>query len=178
MYDMFIGGVCSSGEGPADTLLRELNEEAGLDFSIIDTNTNNDSSLKKKKRDIEIPWVSPEADKAWQQFKQSPSYLRLFPSSSSSSSLSSSTTTNNNNSNSNCLKYIKKCRIKTSLNYCTVYLYIAICSTKMEASLQFRDGEIQQGKWTSLEELLEDIKVNEILYVPDGMQVWNALIKI
>ena len=176
MYDMFIGGVCSSGEGPADTLLRELNEEAGLDFSIIDTNTNNDSSLKKKKRDIEIPWVSPEADKAWQQFKQSPSYLRLFPSSSSSSS--SSTTTNNNNSNSNCLKYIKKCRIKTSLNYCTVYLYIEICSTKMEASLQFRDGEIQQGKWTSLEELLEDIKVNEILYVPDGMQVWNALIKI
>jgi len=48
----------------------------------------------------------------------------------------------------------------------------------MEASLQFRDGEIQQGKWISLEELLEDIKVNEILYVPDGMQVWNALIKI
>ena len=124
----------------------------------------------KKKRNIEIPWVSPEAEKAWQQFKQSASYSRLF-STSASTSASSST----NNINHNCLKYIKKCRIKTSFNYCTVYLYIAICSTTMEASLQFRDGEIQQGKWLRLEELLNEIRVNSTEYVPDGMQVWYAL---
>ena len=172
--------MLSLGESPADTLLRELYEEAGLDFSKVDINTNiySESALKKKKN-TEIPWVSPEADKSWQQFKQSTSYSRLFTSSisspSSSSSSSSSTTTSSIDYNN--LKYVKKCRIKTSLNYCSVYLYMAICSTTMEASLQFRDGEIQQGKWISLEELFEDIKVNETNYVPDGMQVWYSLIK-
>ena len=32
MLDMFIGGVCSSGELPEVTLFRELAEEVGLDY--------------------------------------------------------------------------------------------------------------------------------------------------
>jgi 8-oxo-dGTP pyrophosphatase MutT (NUDIX family) len=33
MYDMFVGGVSAAGEPPGTTLLRELQEEVGLDFA-------------------------------------------------------------------------------------------------------------------------------------------------
>ena len=34
MYDMFVGGVSGSGESSLQTLLRELKEEIGLDFTM------------------------------------------------------------------------------------------------------------------------------------------------
>ena len=33
MYDMFVGGVSAAGEPPGTTLIRELQEEVGLDFA-------------------------------------------------------------------------------------------------------------------------------------------------
>ena len=33
MYDMFVGGVSAAGEAPGTTLIRELQEEVGLDFA-------------------------------------------------------------------------------------------------------------------------------------------------
>jgi hypothetical protein len=134
MFDMFIGGVCSSNEAPGETLVRELYEEAGLDFSSPSSSPLSSSPLisnnfSKKSSSSPPLWISSEADKAWQNFKKSSSYSLLFtalPDTNDDSSSSIITTC------SSCLKYLKKCRIKTSLNYCVVYVYIAICSKAME----------------------------------------------
>ena len=59
MYDMFVGGVSSSGESSLQTLLRELNEEVGLDFTLFSStidcsdnqNKKTDNTKNKIKRD-------------------------------------------------------------------------------------------------------------------------------
>ena len=128
MYDMFIGGVSSMNESPDVTLLRELYEEAGLDFSTTLPCTNTDNNIKvNRKTSVTTPWISSEADRAWQSFKQSTTYSKLF----NSLSDNNDNTITKHHSNS-WLKYIKKCRIKTNLNYCVVYVYIAFCSKAME----------------------------------------------
>jgi hypothetical protein len=130
MYDMFIGGVCSANETPDVTLLRELYEEAGLDFSSTSSNSNNavSNTFKgQKKLSATTQWISSEADVAWQSFKKSTSYSNLF------NSFPDNNDDNIINHHSNSwLKYMKKCRIKTDLNYCVVCVYIAFCSKAME----------------------------------------------
>ena len=138
MFDMFIGGVCSSNEAPGETLVRELYEEAGLDFSSPSLSPLPSSPLtlnnvRKKSSSSSSSssslWISSEADKAWQIFKKSSSYSLLFTALSDTNDDDSSSTIT---ACSSCLKYLKKCRIKTPLNYCVVYVYVAICSKAME----------------------------------------------
>jgi 8-oxo-dGTP pyrophosphatase MutT (NUDIX family) len=119
MWDMFIGGISTSGESPVTTLIREVYEECGVDLlhSKDSSNENIDS----------IPHG---------------------------------------------ITYCGETIIKTNYNHCVVSCYIAILSELQCSQLHFRDGEIVNGKWWPITDLIEHLRIHgDSEFVPDGMQV-------
>ncbi len=164
MLDMFIGGVCSSGESPEVTLLRELSEEVGLDYistksPIINEKTGKSASKK-------TIWDSNDAfARAWNIFKSTERYDELF----------SSATIDNNviEDNAGKVKYLGRCTIYTSYNHCIVYVYAV--TTPVAQTISFRDGEIDEGAYMPLDKLQNLVERSRDEFVPDGLQVWSQL---
>eukprot|EP01038_Epipyxis_sp_PR26KG_P008924 gene8924-12034_t len=170
-YDMFIGGVCQAGESTASTLLRELNEECGIDLSVISNNSNIEENMIANIQtnsqidyniESKLTW-SKAADLAWERWL---------------------TKQNNNKNNENLSKYsnlinndnkiirLGETVIRTSYNQCVVDCYIIILSEEKASNIYFADGEIAWGKWmslTHLQNMLEGQGIHD--FVPDGMQV-------
>ena len=163
MLDMFIGGVCSSGESPEVTLLRELAEEVGLDYISTKTLIIKEKSTIKAKPSI---WNSNNAfARAWDVFKTSKQYDELFSSGTSDYEVIEG--------DEGKVKYLGRCTIYTSYNHCIVYVYAA--TTPMSQVVTFKDGEIDEGEYMNLNKLKTLVVSNRDEFVPDGLQVWKQL---
>jgi isopentenyldiphosphate isomerase len=160
MYDMFIGGVSSSGESSIDTLLRELSEEVGLDFldmNISETqgeadeddstgalssnagefvNVKNSQKVRKKKKDVSLA-------------------KGVYDSSE--------------------IRYIGDMTCMTSYNHVLVHCYVVKCSSQKAKAIRFADGEIESGAWMTMADLQAMVAESRDTFVPDGLQVWDAL---
>jgi hypothetical protein len=194
MFDMFVGGVCSSGETAYETLLRELNEEIGLDFTTqssrnipenvpdnVHTNegTEAGTEIVKKK--------NPYSDRigAGKMFKDEEAFHAFMRSSNMtqkekkniliSSSIQAVLEVDATVSRGNSISYLGLTTIETSYNHCIVDCYAAICTAQFAESITFQDGEIEWGEWATLDTLNNMLRDREKEFVPDGMQVWDAL---
>ena len=192
MYDMFVGGVSSSGEAPYQTLIRELIEEVGLDFTSTPNNSaavsvecsknngvNEEENSGKKKR----PYADKigkgnlfEDEEVFQKFMKNPSMSQK-----EKNTFLISQTVNKISSpcsdirSGNKIKYLGLTTISTSYNNCIVDCYSAMCSEEFANSITFPDGEIDWGEWVTLDALNTMLEQKEIEFVPDGLQVWRAL---
>lgn len=166
MYDMFIGGVSSSGEAPIETLMRELLEEIGIDLA--KANDQQATTAQEMDRDKPISksysmWSkSPAAKNAWQQFQTTSQYAKLFPKSSATSA----------NNIDLIVAYIGRTTIYTDYNHCLVDCYFVNNPSK---EIIFADGEIQSGTWMAIDKLNTFIQKKYEQFVPDGLLVWKAL---
>lgn len=189
MFDMFVGGVCSSGETAYETLLRELNEEIGLDFTAASSlrNVPEDSSKVEGIEDkIKImKEKNPYYDKigVGRMFQDEGAFQAFMRSSNMSQKekknilISSSIQAVSDAAVScgNSISYLGLTTVETSHNHCIVDCYAAICTTQFAESITFQDGEIEWGEWSTLDALNSMLQDREKEFVPDGMQVWNAL---
>ncbi len=168
MLDMFIGGVCSSGELPEVTLFRELAEEVGLDYISTKTPIMKEQIVRNKATKTSI-WDNNDAFvKAWNIFKSSERYDELFSSRNSNSNIIEG--------NEGKIKYLGRCTIYTSYNHCIVYVYAV--TTPMSQVITFKDGEIDEGEYMNLKKLQTLVISNRDEFVPDGLQVWDQLPKL
>lgn len=188
MFDMFVGGVCSSGETVHETLLRELNEEIGLDFTASSLRNVPENSSKDEGVEDEMEIMrkkNPYYDKigvgrmfldeeAFQAFMRNSNMTQKEKKniliSSSVQAVSDSAA-----SCGNSISYLGSTTIETSYNHCIVDCYAAICTKQFAESITFQDGEIEWGEWSTLDALNSMLQDREKEFVPDGMQVWNAL---
>ena len=162
MLDMFIGGVCSSGESPEVTLLRELSEEVGLDFISTKSPIINGKIVKSGSKSA--IWDSNAFAKAWNTFKSTERYGELF---------SSSVDKNVVEDGGGKVKYLGRCTIYTSYNHCIVYVYAV--TTPISQVISFRDGEIDEGTFMTLDKLQNLLEHSRDEFVPDGLQVWDEI---
>lgn len=182
--DMFIGGVCQAGEGSFPTLLRELREECGLDLSSVEesipygvkkqeilsvdriTNTKDQTDSRGELGNDQDSW-NRAVEEAWQRFTRTQGFE------------ASPTEGNEGSENSvqgTIVQYIGSTLVRTSYNQCLVYCYCVALSDSMARVIHFPDGEIEWGRWVSMEDLLGLLQGEGFSdFVPDGMQVWNAL---
>lgn len=184
MYDMFVGGVNSSGETSYETLLRELNEELGLDFTTPSVDSVEsvaaievDETVVRKKNPYSdrIGEGKMFPDKAaFEEFIKNPAMSQKEK----KNILVSETVEHvceSINSKESSLSYIGRTVVQTSYNHCIVECYAAICSDKLASMICFPDGEVQWGEWKTLEELNAMLLDESKVFVPDGLQVWDAL---
>jgi NUDIX domain len=190
MFDMFVGGVCSSGETAYETLLRELNEEIGLDFTTSSSQNVPENVHKNEGTEagtVIVKKKNPYSDKIgsgkmFQNEEEFQSFMRssnmtqkekknILISSSIQSVLALDATVSCGNS----ISYLGMTTIETSYNHCIVDCYAAICTAQFAESITFQDGEIEWGEWVTLDTLNSMLRDREKEFVPDGMQVWDAL---
>jgi hypothetical protein len=197
MYDMFIGGVSLAGESSADTLLREISEEIGIDLcEVFNADENLSTSFEKRRRVKEIQRVhrnnrimkGRQGDKPKQSLNDEEA-LSGNDMTDVQSSLKSDGNTDTDTytdigistgsppgSGSGCkIAFLGKTIVKTDMNQCLVDIYSVILSDRHESQLTFKDGEIQWGKWMTIDELITSIEAQRDMYVPDGLQVWDSL---
>ena len=181
MYDMFVGGVSEAGEPSYITLLRELQEEVGLNFTkaygvselqhLSSSSTPPASPSSSSYLDHDDTKTSEEGDTT----------VTLTNKTSSNKIIQKarqhiiSTDNTNNLPTANCINYLGRITVHTSYNHCIVECYAAICSQSTSQQVKFNDGEVQWGEWMTGDELDRFLAVKECEFVPDGLQVWNAL---
>eukprot|EP01041_Mallomonas_annulata_P008066 gene8066-16548_t len=169
MWDMFIGGVSVTQEAADITLIRELSEELGLDFTEYMSSSHSPLSHSKDLLNESLLSSDKFSNKTWNQFQEI--FHKLF--------IQNDLDTISNSiipqDNSNYIKYLGKTIIETSYNHCLVDCYAVICSKEMSSSIRFSDGEVQCGKWMSLQDLKDFLQNDEKSFVPDGMLVWKAI---
>ena len=146
---MFIGGVSTAKESPFDTLLREIQEEVGIDLSVAepnkddsvnaDSNNNMQSKSRKVRKRIE--------NKAY--------YLKI-----------KGLDLEEKPKESTFIMNIGKTVIKTSYNYCVVHCFAINLSNAKAEKIEYRDGEIEWGKWVSIKELYNLVEESEDKFVP------------
>ena len=192
MYDMFVGGVSSSGESSLQTLLRELNEEIGLDFTLSSSTIDycdsenkkiDNKNSKMKSETIPGPYSSTVGE--GRMFPDNDALQKFLTASDMTQKLKKSILISGQDKqeeignpvilSDNRISYLGRTTIETSYNHCIVDCYAAICNDKYASMISFPDGEIEWGEWmnmNSLNLLLED---KNKIFVPDGLQVWNAL---
>ena len=192
MYDMFVGGVSSSGEAPYQTLLRELMEEVGLDFTSTPENAaaasvespdNFGINEKQNIGDKKKPYADKigkgklfEDEETFQKFMRNPSMSQKEK----NNYLISQTVNKISDScldlrNGNSIHYLGLTTVCTSYNHCIVDCYSAVCSAEFASTITFPDGEIDWGEWVTLAALNTMLETKENEFVPDGLQVWRAL---
>ena len=192
MYDMFVGGVSSSGEAPYQTLIRELIEEVGLDFASTPNNSaavsvessknigvdEEENGGKKKRHYVDKIGRGNlfEDEEAFQKFMKNP----LMSQKEKNTYLISQTVNKiaspcSDIRSGNKIQYLGLTTISTSHNNCIVDCYSAICSAEFASSITFSDGEIDWGEWVTLDALNTMLEKKENEFVPDGLQVWRAL---
>ena len=175
MYDMFVGGVSEAGEPSHVTLLRELHEEVGLNFneaygvselqhiSSLTTPTssylNHDDTKTSEGGDTTITLTNKKSsNKIIQSARQH-----------------ITTGGNTDSLTTDAINYLGRITVHTSYNHCIVECYAAICSQLTSRQVKFNDGEVQWGEWMTGDELDRFLVDKECEFVPDGLQVWNAL---
>jgi len=164
MLDMFIGGVCSSGESPEVTLLRELSEEVGLDYisskaSIMEAKIAK-TAVKKTVWDNNDAFIL-----AWSIFQSTELYDELF----SSAKIDKNVVIDNGGK----VKCLGRCTIFTSYNHCIVYVYAV--TTPISQVISFKDGEIDAGTYMTFDKVQNLVLCSRDQFVPDGLQVWDQL---
>ena len=172
MWDMFVGGVCQTGESPHDTVLRELCEEVGLDSMDVDSD-GVDQGAREGEGEGEGRGLSPAS---LSQFAQH--FHRTFHSDSPRLGPSPSLDTDTGDSNlavGDGVLHIGQTVVETPYNHCLVDCYAVLCSPSAEAGVRFNDGEVQRGRWMSLQDLKVFLEEERGVFVPDGLQVWTAL---
>lgn len=147
MYDMFIGGVNQANESPAQTLLREIQEEIGLNF--FDSSPSSQENIPPL---TQVPTNSPKDRKG-------NGLLPIMDTLGSERKIVS----------------FGQCVVQTNYNHCLVDCYLVFCDDSDVASIVFSDGEISEGRWMSLDELGAMVAGEREMFVPDGLQVWDAL---
>ena len=200
MFDMFVGGVCSSGETAYETLLRELNEEIGLDFTAsssqnVPKNVTENAPENVPKDNLKDGGIETETEivkkknaysdkigvgrmfqteEEFQTFMKNPNMTQKEKKNILVSSLIQSVS-DATVSCGNSISYLGLTTIETSYNHCIVDCYAAICTTQFAESITFQDGEIEWGEWATLDALNSMLRDREKEFVPDGMQVWDAI---
>ena len=189
--DMFIGGVSKAKESPICTLLRELQEECGLDLSSLEKgefeNESHVSRSQKRRNKRARSEVSSELAFEDENIDSSSSYNvgaplkegpdrkfgRSWISSSSSPSSSSCSFSPSVTSAGSWISYIGQTDVHTDYNHCIVDCFlIQLSDQRIEQGFSFTDGEIEWGKWVSLSELNQLLDGDgEQHFVPDGLQV-------
>jgi isopentenyldiphosphate isomerase len=156
MLDMFIGGVHSSKETYLQTLKREINEELGLDINNIDIYNLQTLKHLTSNKDLNDKNILLSA------------FISNFIDEQ-----------NNINQNNNSLIIeLNSTTILTSYNHCYVKCYILYCNENLANSIHFKDGEIEEGYWLDFNSLLHKINNEYSNFVPDGLQVWDAVLKM
>ena len=181
MYDMFVGGVSEAGEPSHVTLLRELQEEVGLNFtnaygvselhhiSSSSTTTSPSSSSYLNHDDTK---TSEKGDDTTITLTNKTSSNKIIQKARQHTATADNT---NNLPTANYINYLGRITVHTSYNHCIVECYAAICSQSTSQQVKFNDGEVQWGEWMTGGELDRFLADKECEFVPDGLQVWNAL---
>lgn len=146
MLDMFVGGVSVRGESIVSTLIRELNEECGIDLQ-------------------ESEFIQ----------KSGKSLQDLFRSCTNTTQhallLSQSALEKLQSDDGNEVKYLGETIIQTRLNHCVVDCFAVLLSDLDSQRISFKDGEIEWGKFVTAQELLSLLANGKDSFVPDGIQV-------
>mmetsp|Transcript_15839 Transcript_15839/g.15986 ORF Transcript_15839/g.15986 Transcript_15839/m.15986 type:complete len:169 (+) Transcript_15839:40-546(+) len=150
------------------------------------------SDIEKVEREKERWWWDNSTQHVWKQFQTSfqqnfspVTHPHVFPSSATHSKTCSSKV--DIAFKSDCttgIRYLGETIVETDYNHCLVDCYVVICSPSLSCTLTFSDGEVSQGKWiecTELRYMLEGDRERQkecVQFVPDGLQVWDAMKKI
>ena len=188
MLDMLMGGVSSTNEPSEETLLRELREELNLDFQDIQDNSNinfistkyNNKKRIKNKDSLLQSLSSQEDITAYKQFKTSvldAVYGRqLRPTIDFNNKIEEKEEEQDViMSKSSMIRFLGRTRIFTSYNHCLVDVYGVVCSEKKAKNISFADGEVEWGRWVTSKELQDLLSNERACFVPDGLQVWDAI---
>lgn len=158
MFDMFVGGVCSSNEMSEFTLKRELLEEVGLD---VNNTIVQCEPLPALKEFLLCDHNAKDSLELLVDF-----YVRRDPT----------------NIIDNEILYVGSTSVLTDYNHCLVSCYVLIASSSLLTTLKYADGEIIQGEWLSMKRIYELVgdgnkSFGELRndYVPDGLLVWDRL---
>lgn len=173
MYDMFIGGVSSADESSLETLLRELKEEIGLDFSIATSTLN--ESRKIENENIIGKNKLFSTNELFENFLKNSSMTQNTKMNILKNEKNRLNENGNDTDTTNEIQYLGQTTIKTSYNHCIVDVYTVICNEKYSKNIVFQDGEICWGEWIKTPKLYDMLLGEEKEFVPDGLQVWNAI---
>jgi hypothetical protein len=178
MYDMFIGGVSSADESSLETLLRELKEEIGLDFSIATSTLNTKNENKSNK--IEDKDIIGEnklflTNEIFENFLKNSSMTQNTKMNILKNEKNRLNENDNDTDTTNEIQYLGQTTIKTSYNHCIVDVYTVVCNENYSKNIVFQDGEICWGEWIKTPKLYDMLQGEEKEFVPDGLQVWNAI---
>ena len=78
-------------------------------------------------------------------------------------------------SESSIVRYVGNTIIATEYNHCIVDCFVIHCPMEVAKELRFNDGEVEWGQWMTHEELQRLLDDSRSRFVPDGLQVWEAL---
>lgn len=170
MFDMFIGGVSALGESSVQTLIRELQEEVGIDLTHKDSfeetaaaylkNADTKSSIDLVKKLLRDSDMSESKQKEIEHMSEVITDSKSF-------------------SVGNTIKFLGKTKCYTSYNHCLVDIFAVELLDPTIADMAFKDGEVQFGEWLTLNELQNRLRRGDRdKFVPDGLQVWDELQKL
>lgn len=186
MLDMLIGGVSVADESSEETLLRELKEELNLDFQ--DTQENENSNFistmysdgknkgKKKNKDVLLQSLSTKDVAAYQKFRSSILDAIFGRETRTVTDLDDKIQHEEELLTfTSMIRSLGQIRVSTSHNHCLVKVYGVVCNEKKARSISFPDGEVEWGRWVSSGELQHMLLNQRTSFVPDGLQVWDAI---
>jgi len=180
MYDMFIGGVCSTKESTEETLRRELKEELNIDISSQDQNSDTNYVPCRSMNEIytSLTSTTEEANSDFDSQTNNldsiiSSKLLLFPKLDSSIHSIDKDGNGSNKFNLSCLVksiqsdisishqsklfYLCDTDVLTSYNHCRVGCYVLVATDQLLSDLQFADGEIIKGAWLDLQTIFKQV---------------------
>jgi isopentenyldiphosphate isomerase len=85
---------------------------------------------------------------------------------------------NGSGSDDTSVQFIGSTTVETTCNHCVVDCFVLKCSSTLRGSIKFADGEVQWGAWMTPEEFSTFLKEQRLNFVPDGLQVWDAMPKM
>jgi 8-oxo-dGTP pyrophosphatase MutT (NUDIX family) len=167
MFDMFIGGVSAAGESSVQTLIRELQEEVGIDLMHTENFENTAAAyLKNADTTSKINFVKKllrDSDVSESKQKEI-EYMSKDITDSKSFSVG------------NTIKFLGRTKCYTGYNHCLVDVFAVKLLDTTIADMAFKDGEVQFGEWLTLVELRNRLlQGGRDKFVPDGLQVWDDL---
>ena len=180
MLDMFVGGVSAAGEPASATLVRELGEELNLDFlssctaDLRQTAMESEKQVRKQgknKDPLLLQELSPEARAAYLATKAD-ILAAVF-----GTRVSVNDGQDQEVDGGSPITFLGRTTVETSYNHCIVDAYAVVCSKDKAAAITLKDSEYESGDFVTsaaLYDMLQQRGGREN-FVPDGLQVWDAL---